>query len=1003
MKGDDNTLTVTAWNARSITAAKPYIRELMCMSELVIVSEHRLFPSELYKLHSIDDKFMVQGKASSKLNDRIANTSLGHGGIAIFWNNEVAHKVITVEVNSDRICAIEIIGEYTHSSVFIIGVYLPQAACKIDSFENHVNILNELIQQCQRQGDVIVIGDWNCQFSNEHGSRFNSNITNNGRLMASCIYRNNLSIVDGLDLCSGPLYTYQVEGVGQSYIDHIAVSEGLVGHILKCAVIDDCVSNTSDHLPITVTIEHNMVLKHKQNQTTSTKNIKWHKLTLEQINDQYTQALEEKIESEFTNNICHNEIEDVEHDIDRLNHCINSACSNMIQVKKPQYLKPYWNKELTQLAKNKKQTKWKWKQNQQDNQLELTFKEAKRKFRKAQRHAEREYERRKIRDIAAYNELDQSQFWYLVNKRKQKRSAVHPIKLKDGNIVCEPEQLCREWINYFQKLYTPNTKGHFNEEFKVQIEDELQQMIEESQNRNTNLTPFKNEDIENICSTLKTKKAPGYDGIAAEHFKFAGPKCMEIVAKIFNSICVIERAPIQFKRGVLIPIPKGDKDRSLQDNHRGITLLQTMRKMFEKGLLKKNVSDWVKSGKVIEDLQGANQESCSSLETNWLVRETIHHYTEQNTKVYVCMLDVKKAFDSVWQVALFHKLYRAGMDPKVWRIVMDLYSNPQCCVRISGALSRWITALQGIIQGGPLSMISYEMMSNDLLIDLKKCEAGTVVGDIITTAPAFADDLIVTAPSRRGIQKLLDLVYEHSCKWRYEYNASKCAIVVFKTDDDEESPFQLGEAQINILPSHGHVGTILACSKWDMVKYMKQRIEQCDKPGYAIMSIGSRVAPMTPKSASNLYWSICIPKLTYGCQIMELPEEAIQSAERYHAKFAKVFQGLPDQACNIGAVAGMGWMSIGGYIEMMALLYFMRIVRLSVDSIYKRLFIRRYCYHMYSDNGLHSGPVMKFIQICKKYELLDVVKEAIENCVIPSKMKWKQLVGSKIWERESGI
>ena len=59
---------------------------------------------------------------------------------------------------------------------------------------------------------------------------------------------------------------------------------------------------------------------------------------------------------------------------------------------------------------------------------------------------------------------------------------------------------------------------------------------------------------------MKDKKAPGYDRISAEHFKHAGSKCIHVVTYVFNRICETEKVPFRFKRGVLIPIPKGDKD-----------------------------------------------------------------------------------------------------------------------------------------------------------------------------------------------------------------------------------------------------------------------------------------------------------------------------------------------------------------------------------------------------------------------------------------------------------
>ena len=500
---------------------------------------------------------------------------------------------------------------------------------------------------------------------------------------------------------------------------------------------------------------------------------------------------------------------------------------------------------------------------------------------------------------------------------------------------------------------------------------------------------------------MKDKKAAGYDGIVAEQFKYAGPKCIQIVTQLFNSICKIEKAPFQFKQGVLIPIPKGDKDQSLQDNNRGITLLPTVRKIFEKSLMNTKISKWVKENQIIDDLQGAAQDHCSSLETNWVVRETICHYLEQNSKVYVCMLDVKKAFDSVWQKGLFHKLYNAGIDPKVWRIIMDLYSEPQFCVRIGDNLSDWITGLQGIIQGAPFSMFNYEVTMNDLTKKFKKCGAGTVIGPNKTTSPTFADDTVLLAPTRTGLQRLLNIAFKHSSQWRYEYNARKCATVVFGGDKMLEAPFKMGNAYIRTLAAHEHVGTILSSSKWDTIKYIKERIVACNKPGYAIMSLGNCFAPMTPISASTLYWSVCVPKLTYAYQIMDIPAEALNLAECYHAKLAKTIQGLPEQASNLGAVASIGWMSLKGYIDMITLLYFMRMINLPTDCIYKRIFILRYCHHIYGEPGKHLGPVKEFIDLCKEYDLLDIIKAAVEECVIPSKNEWKKLVKDKIWKMEN--
>ena len=90
-------------------------------------------------------------------------------------------------------------------------------------------------------------------------------------------------------------------------------------------------------------------------------------------------------------------------------------------------------------------------------------------------------------------------------------------------------------------------------------------------------------------------------------------------------------------------------------------------KVFEKIVLKR-LDKWLKKHNVISNLQGAFQDSCSSKEVVLLLQETISHYTERGNTVYIILLDVAKAFDSVWIEGLMFKLYNFGINGKLWCI-----------------------------------------------------------------------------------------------------------------------------------------------------------------------------------------------------------------------------------------------------------------------------------------------------------------------------------------------
>ena len=73
-------------------------------------------------------------------------------------------------LGNDRIIVVEL-SPMNKRKIFIIGVYLPQRACVIDSFDQSVEVLDYAIWYCMSRGDVIIIGDYNCHYGMEYGER----------------------------------------------------------------------------------------------------------------------------------------------------------------------------------------------------------------------------------------------------------------------------------------------------------------------------------------------------------------------------------------------------------------------------------------------------------------------------------------------------------------------------------------------------------------------------------------------------------------------------------------------------------------------------------------------------------------------------------------------------------------------------------------------------------------------------------------------------------------
>ena len=178
------------------------------------------------------------------------------------------------------------------------------------------------------------------------------------------------------------------------------------------------------------------------------------------------------------------------------------------------------------------------------------------------------------------------------------------------------------------------------------------------------------------------------------------------------------------------------------------------------------------------------QSKCSSLESTWLLRESISHNLERTGAVYVALLDMRKAFDSIWTEGLFYKLYKTGMDGKLWRTLKDGYSEFKCCVSVHGTLSDTFSIGQSVHQGATWSMFKFAVYFNDLIEELQLSGDGVNIDNISVACPTFADDSSIICLYKVALQRQLDRAYHYSTKWRLKYNVSKSAVIIYGDDEN---------------------------------------------------------------------------------------------------------------------------------------------------------------------------------------------------------------------------
>ena len=110
---------------------------------------------------------------------------------------------------------------------------------------------------------------------------------------------------------------------------------------------------------------------------------------------------------------------------------------------------------------------------------------------------------------------------------------------------------------------------------------------------------------------------------------------------------------------------------------------------------------------------------------------------------------------------LFSKLIEAGAPRWCVRILCYWYCNQSLCVRWESVLSEFFPVNNGVRQGGIMSPLLFNLYVNDLSVQLQKLPVGCCCGDMVVNHLMYADDIVLLAPSGKGMQTIIDTTYAY--------------------------------------------------------------------------------------------------------------------------------------------------------------------------------------------------------------------------------------------------
>lgn len=799
-------LTISHWNADGLKEKLPeleiYLKEykidIMCINE----TNYNKY-----------DKCYVPGYRCYRQDRQSARRA---GGVLMLVRNDLECSEIPLETQNTEAKAVRLENKLT-----VIAVYLPPKSQFVTA---------EFEYLIKTDDKVIIIGDLNCKHPTWNS---NNRPNSNGTRLFKFLENNQCNLL------APDRYTHYSPAANHkpSIIDL-----AIVKNITNCRDIKVLDELDSGHLPIILNISNNL-------------NIKSHKLTFLD----YSRADWQKFRSLLNNKI---DLTTKINNNNELDEAVRKLTLNIQETMKDTIPtittgRPndrVNNTEIREIIKERNILKR--ISQRTGNQEDKTAKNKltniiKRKLKAAKNE---ELETKLINLSPKDNSL-----WKFAKFLTKKRDNVIPPLHGPTGLVFGSEEKANVLAQNFEKVHHL-TQDFGDEETETKINAEYEKMKTSAVSLDE-IKYVSPREVKNAIRNTKSKKAPGQDGIQNIVLKNLPHKAIVYLTYIFNASFKLSYFSTAWKNAEVLAFPKPNKDKKFPQNYRPISLLSTISKIYEKIILNRLQKFEKEAGNLIDEQLGFREGKFTVQQLARITNQISNGFNE-NKSTAMLLLDIEKAFDTVWHQGLIYKLNSYNIPKYIIKIIISYLENRTFSIKVNNSLSQTQIVVAGVPQGSILGPILFLYFINDIPKSKN------------TNLALFADDTAIIAQSWRKEQAIkylqdhiekLENYYE---TWKIKINVTKTELVIFSKKEKKKQHFTLhmNDTPIQSKKEAKYLGVIL-----DQNLDFNSHIKNAKKKGYAAMSLLynllNRNSKVSTKNKLLLYKMIIRPLITYGTPV----------------------------------------------------------------------------------------------------------------------------------------
>ena len=658
----------------------------------------------------------------------LSGNSTNSNGVAILFSNNFDFKIHNCKKDKNG-CYIALDLEIEGNRFSLVNIYGPSSGDDPTFFDNIEQLILEF-----NNNKIIIAGDWNCTINFEIDNKNYSSSMYRARIRNRILdLMTQFELVDiwRINNPNTSSYTWRkFKTTKQARLDYFLVTDNLITQI-NDSNID--IKYKSDHSLVMLSLKQNC-FSHDKSYWKFNKSLLKNKESIQQIKDVISKTKTEYCALVYD----YNNIDSIPEEelVLRVSDQLFFEVLLMNIRGKCISFSSHLKEQQTQKLANFEDKLKTLEENVNENNLE----EIETTKNEIEEIRQKRMEGLNIRSRTTWIREGEhgSKYFCNLESRHYTSKAMPSIETDTGQTLYNQAEILSEVKSFYEQLY--KEKPTLSTNLSETLPGDTPKLTETQKNNISGKLTL--TEIGNALKHMKNDKSPGSDGYSAEFYKFFYRDIGAFLLRSINEGFEKGELSNSQKQGVIICIPKENKQKKLLKNWRPITLLNYSYKIAS-AVIANRLKTVLPS--IINECQKGFLKGRYIGENIRLIYDLLFYTNTNEIPGLILSIDYQKAFDSISWSFIENALtfFNFGNDIVKW--FKTLYSDAKSNVHINGQYSSWFEIKRGVRQGDPCSPYFYLIGAEIFSIMLRTNPEirGIDIRDKEYLLSQFADDTVL--------------------------------------------------------------------------------------------------------------------------------------------------------------------------------------------------------------------------------------------------------------------